>query len=169
MKLPGMLAVICAFLAIGIDRLKSIREKIECTETLISGLTVLRSELAARLCPLRELLCAAAATAGGEAAAFFRLAADSLDKPGEEAFSERWVALCRTELPELAELPRGELEKLGQSLGRFDLDDQLAACDRTLSSLTCYQKEAARRFPEQRRLTLTVCGSAACFLCLLIL
>ena len=169
MKIPGVLAVICAFLSLGTVRLRAMKEEISCTKALIAGLVVLKSELNARLCPMQELLYAAAQASGGEAAAFFQEAADRLGEPAEDGFSDLWAGLCRSMLPSLSEPLRAEMETLGRALGRFDLDDQLAACDRMLSTADRQLNEITRRYPEQRRLTLTLCGCAACFLCLLIL
>ena len=169
MKIPGVLAVICAFLSLGTIRLRAMKEEISCTKALIAGLFVLKSELAARLCSMQELLHKASQASSGEAAAFFQEAADRLEDPSEAAFSDLWSALCRSMLPSLSETLRTELETLGRSLGRFDLDDQLAACDRMLSAADRKLLEITRRYPEQRRLTMTLCGCAASFLCLLIL
>ncbi len=169
MKIPGLIAVISAFFAIGISRLKQEKEKMKCVDNLISGISVLRAELLARLCPLSDLFRMAASATEGESSVFFQEAADMLDEPGDAKFSEKWSGLCRNELPNLSSPLRSELEKLGHILGQFEIEDQLASCDKTILALDSYRKESAKKYPEQRQLTLTVCGSAACFLCLLIL
>ncbi len=169
MKIPGLLAVVCAIFVYGSGRLRSLREELSCTESLMSGLIVVRSELAARLSPLAELMRKAADAVTGETAGFFGQTAERLSDLGETDFVDAWDELCQKALPSLPQAIRTELEKLGRSLGRFDLDDQLSACDRLLTELDGFLKEDRRRYREQRRMTLTLCGCAACLVSLLAL
>ena len=64
---------------------------------------------------------------------------------------------------------RNVLFELGLVLGRAELGEQLAACDRAISKLQNGLDERTRRYPEQRRLSLGLGAAGACFICLLLI
>ena len=136
---------------------------------LILGVRRIRAELAARLCPLRELLPMAAEGAGEEVSAFFQTADAGLDELNRRGFSEIWSAACRSKLVFLSEEDLRALEALGTTLGRYELSDQLAACERYLSTAGETLDQLRRKYPERRRLSLALGAAGGCFLCLLIL
>ncbi len=169
MKLIGLLAVLGGSLGFGVSLARSFRQELQSLEELTKGLRILREELAARLCPMGALLNAAAQGTEGEAAAFFRRVAGDLSELNERSFAELWRGACRSCLPGLSAEDRESLERLGTSLGRCELADQLAACDRFLSHSESRAGALRAALPERRRLTLALCAAAGLFLCLLIL
>lgn len=169
MKWLGMIAVLAASLSLAAAPLKSARKRMQSLEDLLTGVRRIRAELAARLCPLRELLPLAAEGAGEEVSAFLKAAGEGLDELNRREFSEIWSAACRTRFSTLTEDDLRALEVLGRTIGRYELTDQLAACERYLSVAGDTLEELRRKFPERRRLSLALGAAGGCFLCLLIL
>ena len=169
MKILGVLTVIGSCLGIGWGWVRAQRQEMLALQALARGVRAIRAELAGRLCPTTELLSCAAERAGEDAEVFFRSCAESMQELNDKCFAELWTEACRTNLAILSEDNRSQLEALGATLGRYELDEQLAACDRYLRS--CDEAADARkaRLPEQRRLCFALSGSAGIFLCLLIL
>lgn len=165
MKIAGLLAVMSACLWIACRLIMTRRRELRLLEGLCWGLRSVREELAARLCPIEELLRLAGDRAGGEAGRFFRAAADDMTGLGEMCFSEIWKEACSA----LPDTERFLLVPLGATLGRYELSDQLSACDHCLGQLEQELKQLRSQLPEQRRLALALSAAAGLFLCLLIL
>ena len=165
MKFLGVLAVIGSCIGIGLMRIKAAGQEIRTLQSLMRGIRVMRAELSCRLCPLEELL----VLAGAEAGVFFQSCAESLSGLNENSFADLWIDACRKCLPALSAESRGQLETLGASLGRYELDEQLAACDRYLRCAEETANGLLARLPEQRKLSLALSAAAGVFLCLLIL
>ena len=168
MKIIGAMIVIGACLSIGQRRVNAVRRELCTVSALIYGVRVMRAELTSRLCPMDELLRKAAEHAGPEAEAFFLRCAESLSKLNENSFSDLWSDACGTILSITAE-DRRQLELLGESLGRYELDEQLAACDRYLRDAGVEVQKLRVKLPELRKLSLALSGAGGVFLCLLIL
>ena len=168
MKIIGAMIVIGACLSIGQRRVNAVRRELCTVSALIHGVLVMRAELTSRLCPMDELLRKAAEHAGPEAEAFFLRCAESLSKLNENSFSDLWSEACGTILSITAE-DRRQLELLGESLGRYELDEQLAACDRYLRDAGVEVQKLRVKLPELRKLSLALSGAGGVFLCLLIL
>ena len=168
MKIIGAMIVIGACLSIGQRRVNAVRRELCTVSALIHGVRVMRAELTSRLCPMDELLRKAAEHAGPEAEAFFLRCAESLSKLNENSFSDLWSEACGTILSITAE-DRRQLELLGESLGRYELDEQLAACDRYLRDAGVEVQKLRVKLPELRKLSLALSGAGGVFLCLLIL
>lgn len=169
MKILGVLAVVGSCLGIGLTRIWSVRQEMLTLEALVRGIRVVRAELACRACPMTELLRCAEEQAGDSARGFFHSCVEKMDELNDRRFAALWTDACRSCLPMLSEENRSQLEQLGATLGRYELDEQIAACDRYLRGC---EEEAGRlraRLPEQRRLTLALGAAAGIFLCLLIL
>ena len=168
MKIIGAMIVIGACLSIGQRRVNAVRRELCTVSALIHGVLVMRAELTSRLCPMDELLRKAAEHAGPEAEAFFLRCAESLSKLNENSFSDLWSEACGTILSITAE-DRRQLELLGESLGRYELDEQLAAGDRYLRDAGVEVQKLRVKLPELRKLSLALSGAGGVFLCLLIL
>ena len=168
MKFIGLLAVIGSCLGIGWIKINAVRLEIRTMDALLRGVRVIRSELSGRLCPMRELLLLAAAEAG-EDCDFFLVCADRMEELNRKSFSSIWSETCRSCLKGLSEENLRTTDSLGSTLGRYEMDVQLAACDRYLRSCEQSLKELRYRLPEQRRLTLALSSATGIFLCLLIL
>lgn len=168
MKIIGTVIVIGACLSIGQRKVNAARRELFTLSDLIAGVRVMRAELTSWLCPMEDLLRQAAEHTGPEASAFFLCCAESLSKLNENSFSELWSKACETILSIPAE-GRRQLEMLGDSLGRYELEEQLAACDRYLRDTEEEADKLRAKLPELRKLTLALSAAAGAFLCLLII
>ena len=168
LKIIGAVIVIGACLSIGQRRVIAVRRELCTLGALMHGVRIMRAELTSRLCPMEELLRKAAEHAGREAEDVFLCCAESLSKLNENSFSELWSDSCGTILSIPAE-ERRQLELLGESLGRYELDEQLAACDRYLHDAGVKVQKLRMMLPELRKLSLALSAAAGAFLCLLIL
>lgn len=169
MRIVGIIAIVASCLAIGRMRVKSFKEEMRILDALSKGIQVMRAELSCRLCPMEELLSMAAGQAGTEAASFFHTCADGLSALSEKSFAQVWTEACRKKLSMLSEENFSQLAALGASLGRYELDEQLAACDRYLLCTEDKLKSMREKLPEMQRLSLALSAAAGVFLCLLIL
>lgn len=167
MKLLGLLSVFTAFAGMSLTIVERSRREMNMTEGLCVGVKLMRSEMAASLRPMRDLLCLAAESAAGEASAFFTDLSKRFDDLTCRQFSELWIEECRNDRS-LPDEFRRELETLGCSLGRFALPDQLAACDRFLAYAEEWLKINRAKYYEKRRLTLCLGATAGIFVGLLI-
>lgn len=169
MKILGFLAVVGAFSWIALVRISVIKRTYRSLRQL--GMTVkeMRASLASLQSPISELLLSASEKTDGETGMFFRSIKEDMSGLCEHSFSEIWQKNVHEHLSILPERDRNDLIALGVFLGRFDLEDQLDACDRYLLSSTESIREHETCLPEKIRLNLALCGAAAVFLCLLIL
>lgn len=157
----------CLGISAGLTR--EMRRELKTLEDLYTGVRVMRAELAARLCPTRELTLLAAERTAGETALFLRSVAEGLSELEQKSFCEIWRGACRTGLHSLTNENRERLEALGDTLGRYGLDEQLAALDRFLLQTDEEIRKLREKFPERRRLSFALSAAAGAFLCLLIL
>ena len=169
MKILGILAVVGSCIGIGLTSIGAVRQEIRTLEGLAQGIHCIRAELSSRLCPMQELLMTAERQAGPYVCAFFHSCADALTELNSKCFAELWSNACCAFLPALSENERIALEVLGATLGRYELDEQLAACDRYLRSCEDAAEKLRLKLPEQRRLSLALSTAAGVFLCLMIL
>ncbi|MBR0355251.1 MAG: stage III sporulation protein AB [Oscillospiraceae bacterium] len=169
MKLLGLLSVMAAGIGLSLSYLGAARREIQTVRGLQTGIRLLRSELALRRSPVRELIQLAAAHTDTDARSFFHAAEQSLRELDERSFAALWSEACRSALRGISEENRRDLEELGLSLGRFELDDQLSACDRYLEKTEAWIRDRSARWPERRRLALVLGAAAGSFLCLLML
>lgn len=168
MKIIGMVIVIGVCLVIGQMKVKAVRQELFTLNALIAGVRVMRAELTSRLCPMEDLLRQAAEHAGSEADVFFQQCAERLTNLNEESFSDLWSDACQR-ITTISAEDRRQLEMLGDSLGRYELEEQLAACDRYLRVAEENADKLRVKLPELRKLSLALSAAAGMFLCLLIL
>ena len=169
MKPIGLLLVACSFLGLSAVRLLSIRREIACLRGLLFGLRLIRSEISLRASPLPDLMKLAAVGTDGAAKQFFERVEAGLSRLNERCFADLWRDACRREPAVLSSELRNVFFELGLVLGRAELGEQLAACDRAISKLQNGLDERTRRYPEQRRLSLGLGAAGACFICLLLI
>ena len=118
---------------------------------------------------MQELLLQAAEQTDTQESGFFHRCAGSLAELNTKSFSELWTEACRHCLTALSDENLRQIENLGTSLGRYEPEEQLAACDRYLRCCEDAAEKLRIRLPEQRRLSLALGAAAGVFLCLLIL
>lgn len=169
MKLLGASAVLCSCLGMSLTALRTARERTRCLSWLCRAAEAIRAELSTRLSPLPGLMRLAAERTKGACRSFFEETANGLADLSERSFYELWADSARKRLPFLPEEVRDELLQLGLSLGRYELQEQLAACDRFLNAVTPLLGEESRSLREKRRVYLALGTAAGAFLCLLFL
>lgn len=169
MRVLGILAVIGACLSVSVILILFRKQEIRCLDGLVCGIRAMRAELSTRLCPMDELLMIASERAGKESSVFFQGVRESLTDLNTQSFVELWTEASRFYLPILSEENRQQLEALGAMLGRYSLDEQLAACDSYLRQSEERLQIERGRYPEQRKLYLVLSAAAGTYLCLLIL
>ena len=140
-----------------------------CLKQLDLSAKEMRASLASLQSPLNEIISSAAENTDGDAGIFFRSILSELSRLNETRFSEIWRKNDQQYLSILPERDRESLIALGTFLGRFDLEDQLCACDRYIISNEESLSAFESRIPETKRLYLALSGAAGVFLCLLIL
>lgn len=168
MRLLGSVIIIASCLGLAVHMFRAMKQELKCLENLFSGVKIIRASLAARQCPLYELLIDAADKTEGDTSRFFRRAAEGLTGLEEKSFPEIWRDACRNELSILSGENRRSLESLGLFLGRYGLDDQLGVCDSYLATCGDTICRIRNSLPEKRRLSLALGMTAGVFLSLLI-
>lgn len=169
MRVLGILAVIGACLSASVNFMRLRKQEIRCLEGLVCGIRAMRAELAARLCPMDELLTIASERAGTESSVFFQKVRESMADLNTRSFAELWKEASLAALPVLTDENRRQLDELGCTLGRYGVDEQLAACESYLRQSEERLQRERGRYPEQRRLYLALSAAAGMLLCLLIL
>ncbi len=123
---------------------------------LVQALTSMKGELQLRSAPLSELLDRPGG-AKGEAAAFFAAVRAALPQLGEKSFAQLWQQELGCCLPDLDREEKEELERLGQILGRMDLEAEVQALSACLTYLSERLAEERRKAPNDRRVSLGLC------------
>lgn len=168
MQIVGSLAIVVACLSIALGKIASMKRVYRCLRQLDLTVKEIRASLASLQSPISDLLLSADRT-DGETGRFFRAVRDGMSGLCEHSFSEIWKKDVQEHLSILPEKDRDALISLGAFLGRFDLEDQLSACDRWISGSAESIRSFEARIPEAGRLYLALGGSAGVFLCLWIL
>ena len=151
LKLVGALLLTAGASALGLCAAGQLRDRVKTLRSLVGGLEVLGRELSFRRTAMPELMERTARQAGAPARYLFARCRDHLEELGERTFGQIWTQAVEEE-PELllAEPERAILRELGQVLGRYDADDQLAALERADRELTAC---LARAEEDRRRLS----------------
>lgn len=135
-------------LAFGAAELAALRRRVRFLGELVAALELMRGELCTRLLPMADLLETMAEETREPLRGFFRRVRRNMERLGESSFPALWgEALTEAHLP-LTEEESRTLRELGASLGRYDLQLQQAALQRTALRFTAYlqaAEEKARR------------------------
>lgn len=169
MKALGALTIIGSCLGLSLTAIRSVKNRIRSMFWLCRAVEMIRAELSSRMSPLPELMRLAADRSEGECRAFFEKVGAFFDEPTDELFPERWEKSARSCLPSLRESERRELILLGQCIGRYEIHEQLASCDRFLASVSAAHDGELSRFSNNRRVFLALGTAAGAFLCLILL
>lgn len=168
MKGLGGLLIILAGLILGVEKLRPIKKRLDTLEQLCHALERLHGELGSRPAAIGELFSGLVQTSGEEAAGFFRLVLQRMDRLSAESFSEIWHGSLGETMPALEEEERRELEKLGGILGRYDLSEQLAAMNLVLDRLREILHRLKENYPASRKLCIGVSCSLSAMLALVL-
>ena len=150
LKLVGALLLTAGASALGLCAAGQLCDRVKALRSLAGGLEILGRELSFRRTAMPELMERTARQAGEPARYLFVRCRDRLGQLGERSFGQIWAEALEGE-PELllGETERSVLLELGEVLGRYDADDQIAALNRAERALgDCL----ARAEEEKRRL-----------------
>lgn len=156
MRIIGAVLAFGACGAIGVMRIFAERGRIELLTSLCDAFTFMKAELSAHLTALPELAKMLSQRGKGDAADFFSALDARMNALGKCCFDEIWRESATETLCLLKEDELQEVLSVGAVLGRGELEMQLNAIDRCVSSLYAALKRARTQHPQQRKLTLGV-------------
>lgn len=166
-NLAGAALILLASLGFALGLVRTKKRGFEALRALDEALERLYAELSLRQTSLPELTALLAQSASGAACAFFRTLDELLSELGERSFSVLWHEALKT-LPELDGAELDALERLGGALGRYALDEQLAAVADCRARLGRSLRERGDSLKEHRRLAYGLCLTAGFLLCILL-
>ena len=169
MKLLGIGSMLLASLGFGLVSLSEKRERMGCLRDLCAALVLFRAELGSTRVPLPRLIHELCGKARGQAACFLRTLDASLEKLGERSFCELWEAAANETLPLLTLEEREALNQCGKLLGRFSLEEQLAALDEMQRRFASALDREQQVYREDKKLRLWLPTAAGALLVILLL
>lgn len=169
MSPAGAVLILCACLAAAGCLVWEQRQRLEVLRDLAAALTRLHAELSLRATGLPELAAALARESRGATARFFSALCEEMEDLGERPFSELWEEAARFSLPELGREDLESIYRLGETLGRYELREQLAAIELCRASLERSAALLADRLPERRRLAYGLLCAAGALLCIILM
>ena len=162
LKITGMIFVVTACSSVGFRMAANHRMEERALRQLVGILDYMECELQYRLTPLPELCRQAAAAYPGETGKVFLELSQTMDLQISPDM-ERCMTLSLEKVKKLPSITRIELELLGKSVGRFDLEGQLKGieavrhdCRRNLQELSNNRENRLRSYQ-----TLGVCAGVA--------
>lgn len=156
MRIIGAFLAFCACGAIGVMRIFAERKRIDLLTALCGAFSVMKAELSAHLTALPDLAKMLSQQGKGDAADFFSALDARMDALGKCCFDEIWRESAAETLCLLKEDELQEVLNVGAVLGRGELEMQLNAIDRCVSSLYAVLEGARTQQPQQSKLTLGV-------------
>ena len=169
LRLLGALLISASSLALGLSYVAGESRKLSILRSVLQLLREMRGELETRLTPLPELLEYAAGRCNGAGKDFAVCLMDSLPQLGEKEFFQLWDKSVADCFAGLCSEDREILQTLGHSLGRFELDRQLADMDACIETLESWAAACSGAMPEKKRLGLGIaCSFGALLLIVLI-
>ena len=161
MKLLGAIMIIGAFMLCSLSSFKSGVCRIHSLEAACTVLEHMKGELCTSLLPLPQLFKRLSERLNGEAKEFSDELSRSLVNLGEENFSALWEKSAKKELPYLNEEEMKSFSSLGLILGRFQLEIQLEAIEKTEKLLGEHLNSAKESLPAEGKLRFGVSTGAA--------
>lgn len=152
MRLLGIMMITAASTAMGLAYIRIDAEHIKALRSMLQLLKDVRGELDARLTPLPELFFALKSRSTGAAADFAALLSAGFLYLGQQDFFQLWTRSVKKSLSMLAAEEQEAIVELGRSLGRYELERQLAELDGCISRLEGSLARCSAALPEKRRL-----------------
>lgn len=144
-------------------------KRLRALRSLALSLQHLHAELSLRLTSLPELAELLAQTAQGTAGRFFSTLYEKLQELGEKSFVLLWQESAQSALPELSGEDRAIWLRLGETLGRYELEEQLSAIELCRAELEYRAKALAEALPGRKRLAYGLLGTAGALLSIILL
>lgn len=156
MRIIGAVLAFCACSAMGVMRVLAERGRIELLTALCDAFSVMKAELSSHLTALPDLAKMLSQRGKGDAADFFSALDARMDVLGKCRFDEIWRESAAETLCFLKEDELQAVLSVGAVLGRGELEMQLNAIDRCVSSLYAALERVRTQHPQQRKLTLGI-------------
>ena len=169
MKQLGMGIVLLASLSLGVVELLGKRERLRCLRELCDALALFRAGLADTRAPLPRLTQETGKKARGRAGLFFHALEEKLLSLGTYSFSELWGQAVDETMTPLTPEERESMRCCGVMLGRFALEEQLAALDQLQRQLENIFTAEQRRYRDEKKLSLWLPTAAGALLVILLL
>lgn len=168
-RLLGALLIASASAALGIGCVNAEKRRISALRSMERLLKTVAGELGARLSPLPVLFAQLEGRCDGAAAAFAAALNARLAQLGEREFRELWAESVAATLDMLGREERELLSALGLSLGRYELERQLAELNLTLDLLAGAIARRSAALPEKKRLGLGLAWAGGALLVIVLL
>ena len=169
MRALGALLLVAGGFSFGICALREKRSRIAALRQIEGVLALLCAELELHEAPLPEAVSNAARRADGMGRALLYELEAQFSRLGEASFAQLWTAAVSRTCVQLLPQERDELNRLGHSLGRYELSAQLLALHACRAFLEERRNGAEQAFPAERRLWLGLGAAAGAFLAILLL
>lgn len=169
MKAYGAGAVLCASFLFAYARLAEKKRGIALLAALCGALDRMYAELSSALTPLPGVIAQAGVDCGGPASSFFSQILQGFEALDERDFRQIWEEAAKKHLKELGEENLCILVELGSWLGRYTLEEQLAALDRCRRGLRESYNSRRASYQSERKLAYGLSFAAGCFLTILLL
>ena len=148
LRLAGALLLTAGAAGVGLCAAGQLEERVKSLRSLVAGLEILGRQLAFRRAAMPELMERTACQTEEPARYLFAYCREHLEELGEQTFGAIWAQAAEEEPGLLlAQEERAVLAELGEVLGRYDADDQIAALGRTVDAL----RVCLTRAQEERR------------------
>lgn len=169
MSLIGAVMILAACVLAAMRMVREETSRLRTLRELSAALARLQAEMNLHLTDLPSLAKSLGGECSDRAGRFFAGLSAKLDKLGEKSFPQLWAENVRELLPELEAEDREAFLRLGQTLGRYELDEQLAAIERCRATLDRSASQLAQCLPERRRLAFGLMSAAGALLCILLI
>ena len=159
MKALGLFFLFAGSVSAGLVYCRQKKQKLLTLRELIYTLEHMEGQLRTNDLPLKELCAQMVHMSGRAVRPFYASLTRKLSQLGEISFAELWGQALAEELPGLDGVMRDPLLQLGNSLGRYELQQQLRALQACRSSLCAQLEEAKKAYPNQAKLGMGLSAS----------
>ena len=159
MKALGLFFLFAGSVSAGVVYCKQKKQKLLILRELIFSLDHMEGQLRTNDLPLKELCTQMVHMSGRAVCPFYASLTRKLSQLGEVSFAELWGQALTEELPGLDGVMRDTLLQLGNSLGRYELQQQLRALQACRSSLYAQLEESKKEYPNQAKLGMGLSAS----------
>lgn len=165
----GAVLILAACVLAALRMVREETARLQTLRELSAALARLQAEMSLHLTDLPRLAQSLAGESTDRAGRFFAELYAKLDMLGEKSFSQLWEESVSETLPELGTENRAVFLRLGQTLGRYELGEQLAAIEECRTALDRSASRLAQSMPERRRLAFGLWSAAGALLCILLI
>lgn len=169
MRYFGALMIFLASSGAGLIFLRAKKKRLAGIKNIYFALELLHAELVTRASPLPELCRLLEARSQGAAADFFGGLSGAMSELGERDFASIWRENARESFACLNSAELDEICRLGDVLGRYELQEQASALELCLTYLRSCQATAESNYPSEKKLGLGLTMAAGLLLIVVLL